>query len=123
MFQRGASVLAEILYQKDVRKVILSPGSRSAPLTLAMVRHPGIETRVIRDERSAGYLALGMAQVLNQPVGLVCTSGTAAINLFPAVAEAYYLQVPLILMTADRPPEWIDQNDGQTIHQETLYGK
>jgi 2-succinyl-5-enolpyruvyl-6-hydroxy-3-cyclohexene-1-carboxylate synthase len=121
MFHQSVSVIAEILYKKGVKNVIISPGSRSAPLTLAMVRHPDIRTFVILDERSAGYIALGMAQELNQPVGLICTSGTAAINFHPAVAEAFYLQIPLIVLTADRPPEWIDQNDGQTIHQESIY--
>jgi 2-succinyl-5-enolpyruvyl-6-hydroxy-3-cyclohexene-1-carboxylate synthase len=121
MFHKSVSAIAEILYNKGVKNIIISPGSRSAPLTLAIVRHPDIRTFVILDERSAGYIALGMAQELNQPVGMVCTSGTAAINFHPAVAEAFYLQIPLIVLTADRPPEWIDQNDGQTIHQESIY--
>ena len=115
--------LAEIAYYKGIHHVIISPGSRSAPVTLAFARHPDIETYVIPDERSAGYVALGMALKLGQPVGLVCTSGTAAINLYPAIAEAFYQNIPLLIFTADRPKEWIDQADGQTIHQENLYGK
>ncbi|MBR9998162.1 MAG: 2-succinyl-5-enolpyruvyl-6-hydroxy-3-cyclohexene-1-carboxylic-acid synthase [Cyclobacteriaceae bacterium] len=121
MSHRSVAALAEILYQKGIRNVIISPGSRSAPITLAFARHPGFRKFVILDERSAGYTGLGMSQVLNQPVVLVCTSGTAAINFYPAIAEAFYLQVPLVILTADRPPEWIDQHDGQTIHQEALY--
>jgi len=115
--------LAEIAYYKGIHHVIISPGSRSAPVTIAFARHPDIKTYVIPDERSAGYIALGMSIKLGQPVGLVCTSGTAAINLYPAIAEAFYQNIPLLIFTADRPPEWIDQADGQTIHQENLYGK
>ena len=114
--------IAETAFLKGIHHVVLSPGSRSAPLTIAFARHPGIITYVIPDERSAGYIALGMSLILQQPIGLICTSGTAAINLFSAVAEAFYQHVPLIIFTADRPPEWIDQADGQTIRQVNLYG-
>ncbi len=115
--------IAEICAQKNVKNVILSPGSRCAALTLAFVRHPGINTRTISDERSAAFIALGMAQQTKQTVSLVCTSGSAAYNYAPAVAEAYFQQIPLLVLTADRPPEWIDQLDGQTIRQENIYGK
>ncbi len=115
--------LAEIAYHKGMHHVIISPGSRSAPITIAFARHPNIKAYVIPDERSAGYIALGMSLKLGQPIGLVCTSGTAAINLYPAIAEAFYQNIPLLVFTADRPLEWIDQADGQTIHQENLYGK
>lgn len=91
-------------------------------MTLAFARHPDIHARTISDERSAAFIALGMAQQINQPVVLVCTSGSAALNYFPAVAEAFFQQVPLFILTADRPPEWIDQWDGQTIHQPNVYG-
>ncbi len=113
---------AQICAQLGVKQVVLSPGSRSAPLTLAFVRHPGITTRVISDERSAAFVGLGIAQQLRQAVGLVCTSGSAAYNYAPAVAEAFFQQVPLVIFTADRPPEWIDQLDGQTIRQRGIYG-
>lgn len=106
-----------------MREVILSPGSRCAPLTLAFARHPHIRTRTISDERSAAFIALGMAMQIGQPVVLVCTSGTAAYNYAPAIAEAFFQQVPLLVLTADRPPEWIDQLDGQTIRQQNLYGQ
>ena len=80
-----------------------------------------LEYSCISDERSAAYIALGMAQSLRQPVILLCTSGTAALNYGPAIAEAYYQKVPLLVITADRPPEWIDQNDGQSIRQRNLF--
>lgn len=78
---------------------------------------------VIPDERVAGYVGLGMAQVLGEPVVLVCTSGTAVLNLSPAVAEAYFAKIPLLVLTADRPPEWVNQQDGQTIFQQSVFGK
>lgn len=114
--------IAEICARQGVQEAILSPGSRSAPLTLAFVRHPEIRTRTISDERSAAFIGLGMAQRLRQPVVLVCTSGTAGYNYAPAVAEAFFQQIPLLILTADRPPEWTDQLDGQTIRQQNLYG-
>ncbi|MFC3880671.1 2-succinyl-5-enolpyruvyl-6-hydroxy-3-cyclohexene-1-carboxylic-acid synthase [Algoriphagus namhaensis] len=115
--------LVSICAEHGIEHAILSPGSRCAPLTLAFVRHTKIHTRTISDERSAAFIALGMAQQLEKPVVLVCTSGSAALNYFPAVAEAYFQQIPLLILTADRPPEWIDQYDGQTIFQENVYRK
>ena len=115
--------IAEICAQKQVLNFILSPGSRSAPLSLALLRHPQLTCRTMVDERSAAFIALGLAQQTERPVGLVSTSGTAALNYYPAVAEAYYQQIPLLIFTADRPPEWLDQNDGQTVHQRELFGK
>ena len=115
--------IAETANNKGIKHVVLSPGSRSAPLTIAFARHPQIKTYIIPDERSAGYVALGISQILQEPVGVVCTSGTAAINLFSPIAEAFYQHIPLVIFTADRPPEWIDQADGQTIHQANLYGE
>jgi 2-succinyl-5-enolpyruvyl-6-hydroxy-3-cyclohexene-1-carboxylate synthase len=113
--------IAEICVQHGISQVILSPGSRCAPLTIAFVRHPQITTRTISDERSAAFVALGMAQQLNAPVALLCTSGSAGLNYYPAIVEAYYQQIPLLVLTADRPPEWIDQADGQTIRQRNMY--
>ncbi|MCH7403023.1 2-succinyl-5-enolpyruvyl-6-hydroxy-3-cyclohexene-1-carboxylic-acid synthase [Belliella kenyensis] len=115
--------LVSICAQKGIKQAILSPGSRCAPLTLAFARHPDIQCRTISDERSAAFIALGMAQQLESPVVLVCTSGSAAYNYAPAIAEAYFQQVPLIVITADRPSEWIDQWDGQTIRQSDIYGR
>jgi len=113
--------IAQLCADKGVGVFVIAPGSRSAPLTIALAQQPELTCRVVYDERSAGYIALGLAQQLGGPVGLVCTSGTAALNFAPAVAEAFYQQVPLLVLTADRPPEWIDQQDNQAIHQRGLY--
>lgn len=115
--------IAEICAQKGIQQVVLSPGSRCAPLTIAFARHPKLTVRTVSDERAAAFIALGMAQTTGRPTVLICTSGTAALNYAPAVAEAFFLQVPLVVLTADRPPEWIDQLDGQTIRQHQVYGK
>lgn len=114
--------IAELLYQKAITDVVVCPGSRSAPLTLAVARHPRLRVRVMADERSAGFVALGMAQQSRRPVALICTSGSAVYNLAPAVAEAYFQQVPLLLLTADRPHEWLHQQDGQTMNQVGVFG-
>ncbi len=113
--------LVNLCAQFNVEKAVVCPGSRCAPLLIGFGKHPDIETISITDERSAGFVGLGMAQQTESPVVLVCTSGTAAQNFTPAVTEAYYQHVPLIVLTADRPSEWIDQWDGQTIHQGHLY--
>lgn len=114
--------IAKICAAHNVTDAILSPGSRNAPLTYSFVRHSQITTYSISDERSAAFVALGMALKSGRPTVLVCTSGSAAYNYAPAVAEAYFQGLPLIVLTADRPPEWIDQLDGQTIRQENIYG-
>ncbi|HAP59347.1 MAG TPA: 2-succinyl-5-enolpyruvyl-6-hydroxy-3-cyclohexene-1-carboxylic-acid synthase [Cytophagales bacterium] len=113
----------EICRQHGIQHAILSPGSRSAPLSLVFARHHGIQTQVIDDERTAAFVGFGRALESNTPVVLVCTSGSAGYNYAPAVAEAFFQQVPLVVLTADRPPEWIDQWDGQTIRQQNLYGE
>ena len=121
----GVFPLVELAIQvcvaRGIREFVVAPGSRSAPITTALAQHPDLAVRVVYDERSAGYVALGMAQQLRRPVGLVCTSGTAAVNFGPAVVEAFYQQIPLLVLTADRPHEWIDQQDNQAIHQAGLY--
>jgi 2-succinyl-5-enolpyruvyl-6-hydroxy-3-cyclohexene-1-carboxylate synthase len=114
--------IAEICYQQGVEDVIISPGSRNAPLTIAFVRHPYLKTYPVSDERSAGFIGLGMAQKTKKPVVLISTSGSAGLNFYPAIAEAYFRQLPLIVLTADRPPEWIDQQDGQTVRQHNVFG-
>ena len=114
--------IAEICARHGITDVVLSPGSRSAPLTLAFARHPDLTVRVVPDERAAAFIGLGIAQAQRRAVALVCTSGTAGLNYAPAVAEAFFQQIPLVVFTADRPPEWIDQLDGQTIRQHNLYG-
>jgi len=116
------SAFAEELSRSGVGRAIVSPGSRSTPLALALWREPDIEVTVVIDERSAGFMALGAAAASGQPVALVCTSGTAGANYHPAVAEADLSSVPLIVLTADRPPELRDNGSGQTIDQIRLYG-
>ncbi|MEM0940932.1 MAG: 2-succinyl-5-enolpyruvyl-6-hydroxy-3-cyclohexene-1-carboxylic-acid synthase [Bacteroidota bacterium] len=108
---------SEICYSLGVRHVVLSPGSRNAPLILSFARNSKINKMIIPDERSAAFIALGIAQVKKEPVVLCCTSGTALLNYAPAITEAYYRQLPLIALSSDRPPELIDQRDGQTIRQ------
>jgi 2-succinyl-5-enolpyruvyl-6-hydroxy-3-cyclohexene-1-carboxylate synthase len=117
-----ASAFAEELGRGGVRQAVLSPGSRSTPLALALWRQPEIDVAVIVDERSAAFFALGAAQATRAPVALLCTSGTAAANFHPAICEADESGVPLIVMTADRPPELRGIGAGQTIDQVKLYG-
>ena len=117
-----ASALVEELARCGVRHAAVAPGSRSTPLALALWRQPAIEVAVIVDERSAGFFALGAAQASGQPAAVLCTSGTAAANLHPAVCEADEAGVPLIVLTADRPPELRGIGAGQTIDQLKLYG-
>lgn len=109
-------ILVETMHFHGVNHAVVSPGSRNAPLIIALSRSR-IKTHIVVDERSAAYVALGIAQQLKAPVALVCTSGTALLNYAPAVAEAYYQKIPLIVVSADRPQEWIDQDDSQTIRQ------
>jgi len=109
--------LAEICVQKGMENIVLSPGSRCAPLVIAFNRHKDIKCYTIVDERSAAFFALGLAQQSEKPVGLICTSGSAVLNYAPAVAEAFYQKIPLVLLTADRPNEWIDQGENQSIQQ------
>lgn len=110
-------ILVDILLRHGVREAVFSPGSRNAPLVVAVSGCRGIKTTVVVDERCAGFVALGKASVSGAPVMLVCTSGTAVLNYAPAVAEAYYRNVPLVVVSADRPMEWIDQDDSQTLRQ------
>ena len=104
-----------------VETVVISPGSRNAPLINAFYRKFGNACISIVDERSAGYVALGIARYTRHPVVIICTSGTAVLNYSPAIAEAYYQRIPMIVITADRPAEWIDQQDNQTIRQKNVY--
>lgn len=120
-FRQGIKNIPEICFQQGVRKAIIAPGSRNAPLILAFTAYPGIECLSITDERSAAYFAIGLAQHSGEAVAIICTSGTAVLNFAPAVAEAYYQNLPLIVITADRAAETIDQADGQTIRQSNIY--
>ena len=116
-----ASVLVETLAQLGLKTAILCPGSRSTPLTIAFAQHYSIETIPILDERSAAFFALGIAKKSGLPTVLVCTSGTAGANFYPAIIEAKESRVPLLILTADRPPELRDCHAGQTIDQVRLY--
>ncbi len=122
MFRQEIKNLAQIAASLGVRRVVIAPGSRNAPLTLAFTAQEGMHCYPVTDERSAAFFALGMAQYSDHPVAVVCTSGTAVLNVAPAVAEAYYQHLPLIVITADRPAAWIDQADGQTIRQQNIFG-
>jgi 2-succinyl-5-enolpyruvyl-6-hydroxy-3-cyclohexene-1-carboxylate synthase len=121
--KKVVQLLVEELLSQGVENVIFSPGSRSAPLVIAFNAFEEINKYVILDERSAGFFALGIALESKKPVVLVCTSGSAAVNYFPAITEAYYQGVPLIVLTADRPIRLINQGDGQTIMQDNVFGK
>lgn len=116
------SVLVETLSRVGLTHAVISPGSRSTPLTIAFARHSKFETIPVLDERSAAFFALGLAKQQHRPVVLVCTSGTAGANYFPAVIEAQESHVPLIVITADRPPEMRECASGQTIDQLRLFG-
>ena len=105
-----------------IENVLMSPGSRCAPLTIAFARHPTIKTWTISDERASAFTGMGMALASQKPVALLCTSGSAAYNFAPAISEAFFQHIPLIVFTADRPPEWIGQQDGQSMYQQGLYG-
>lgn len=110
-------IISQLLLQHGVRHAIISPGSRNAPLVVALARCNEIKKTVVIDERSAAFIALGIAAASSLPVALVCTSGSALLNYAPAIAEAYYRRLPLVVISADRPAEWIDQDDSQTIRQ------
>ena len=121
MKNKQLHLLAAVLSAKGVKQVVTSPGSRNAPAIVVLNRFPGMQLHSIADERSAGFYALGIAQQLQKPVAVLCTSGSAALNYAPAIAEAYYQKIPLIVITADRPEMWIDQGDGQTIRQRNVF--
>ena len=117
-----AAIFVNGLASAGIEAVIISPGSRSTPLTLAFEAHPGIETFLHIDERGAGFYALGMALASDKPVALVCTSGTAVANYLPAIVEAQMSQIPLLILTGDRPHELRHSGANQTIDQVKIFG-
>ncbi|MGB8687676.1 MAG: thiamine pyrophosphate-binding protein, partial [Microcoleus sp.] len=117
-----SSILAETLQRLGLTTAVISPGSRSAPLTIAFAQNHKIETIPVLDERSASFFALGIAKRSGLPVALICTSGTAAANFYPAIIEARESRIPLLIFTADRPPELRDCHAGQAIDQVKIYG-
>jgi 2-succinyl-5-enolpyruvyl-6-hydroxy-3-cyclohexene-1-carboxylate synthase len=117
--------LAQLVLQhciiNEIENVVISPGSRNAPLTIGFVNHSKINALSIVDERSAAFFALGIAQQTQKPVAILCSSGSALLNYYPAVTEAYYSKIPLVIISADRPKHLIDIGDGQTIRQENVF--
>ena len=119
--KKQVRILLDILKKRGVENFVISPGSRNTPIIIGVARDKHFTSQVVIDERSAAFVALGLSAQIGKPVALVCTSGTAVLNYAPAIAEAYYRNVPLIVITADREPEVIDQNDSQTIRQNNVY--
>ncbi|WP_294822544.1 2-succinyl-5-enolpyruvyl-6-hydroxy-3-cyclohexene-1-carboxylic-acid synthase [uncultured Flavobacterium sp.] len=116
-----AQSIIQICLAKGVDHIVISPGSRNAPITIGFANHPDFTCYSIADERCAAFFAMGIAQQIKKPVAVVCTSGSALLNYYPAVAEAFYSQIPLVVISADRPHDKIDIGDGQTIRQENVY--
>ncbi|MBW7866865.1 MAG: 2-succinyl-5-enolpyruvyl-6-hydroxy-3-cyclohexene-1-carboxylic-acid synthase [Brumimicrobium sp.] len=119
--KKGVIQLAEILHRQGVKYVVFSPGSRNAPLMITFDNDERFTCFVIPDERSAAFYGLGLAEQSKTPVAIMCTSGSALLNYYPAISEAFYRNIPLVIVSADRPKEWIDQGDGQTIRQENVF--
>lgn len=117
----GASHLTAILKEKEVKHIVLCPGSRNAPLIFSFSSDDYFSCYSIVDERSAGFFALGLSQISQRTVAVVCTSGSALLNLAPAVAEAYYQRLPLLIISADRPNEWVNQGESQTMKQQEVF--
>lgn len=116
-----AQSIIQICLTKGIHHIVISPGSRNAPLTIGFVNNPDFHCYSIADERCAAFFALGIAQQIKKPVAVVCTSGSALLNYYPAFAEAFYSEIPLVVISADRPHDKIDIGDGQTIRQENVY--
>ena len=114
-------VVVDLLKKHQVKNIVFSPGSRNAPLVIGFNGDDYFKTKVLVDERSAAFFALGMAQQLEEPVVICSTSGSAVLNYSPAIVEAFYQKIPLIVITADRPPEWVDHGEGQSMRQYKVY--
>ena len=115
--KENVNILTALLVKEGITKAVVCPGSRNSPIVHNLCACPDIECYPVTDERSAGFVALGMSLADNEPVAVCITSGSALLNVAPAVAEAFYQKRPLIVISADRPAQWIDQQDGQTLHQ------
>ena len=116
-----AQLVISACNQFNIDTVVISPGSRNAPLTIGFSNHPEIETLSVVDERCAAFFAMGIAQQKRKPVAIICSSGSALLNYYPAIAEAFYSNIPLVVIYADRPKHLIDIGDGQTIRQENVF--
>lgn len=121
--KENVNILTSLLVAHGIRHAVVCPGSRNAPIVHNLTECPDIQCYPVTDERSAGFYALGMTQALKEPVAVCVTSGTALLNLYPAVAEAFYQHQPLVVVSADRPQQWIDQLDGQTLPQPDALGR
>ena len=117
-----AQIVIQLCKAKKIDQVVISPGSRNAPLTIGFTEDDYFSSYSIVDERCAAFFALGIAQQTNRPVALVCTSGSALLNYYPAIAEAFYSDIPLVVLSADRPEHLVDIGDGQTIKQPNVFG-
>ena len=113
--------LVALLQAHGITKIVLCPGSRNIPIVHTLSNHPDFTCYAVTDERSAGYFAIGLTLNGGKPAAICCTSGTALLNLHPAVAEAFYQNVPLVVISADRPAAWIGQMDGQTLPQPGVF--
>jgi len=116
-----SQTVTQLCLAKEITHIVISPGSRNAPLTIGFTENYNFKNFSIVDERCAAFFALGMAQQLNKPVALICTSGSALLNYYPAIAEAFYSDIPLVVISADRPLHLVDIGDGQTIRQENVF--
>jgi 2-succinyl-5-enolpyruvyl-6-hydroxy-3-cyclohexene-1-carboxylate synthase len=119
--KKVVSYILGALKSAGITDVVLTPGSRNAPFSISIANTPFFETYSIVDERSAAFFALGLSQQSKKPTVLICTSGTALLNYAPAIAEAYYQRIPLLVISADRPEEWIDRGEGQSIRQNNVF--
>ena len=113
--------ITKLCLANEIDHVVISPGSRNAPLIIGFTQQSDFTCFSIVDERCAAFFAIGLAQQLKKPVALVCTSGSALLNYYPAIAEAFYSDIPLVIISADRPSHLIDIGDGQTIRQENVF--
>ena len=118
-----AQSITDLCFKKNIKNIVISPGSRNAPLTLGFNLNPYFKTYSIVDERAAAFFALGIAQQIKFPVILVCTSGSALLNYYPAISEAHYSNIPLVILSADRPEKLLNIGDGQTINQKNVFNK
>ena len=116
-----AQTVIQLCKLKGIRHIVISPGSRNAPLTIGFTHDSFFKCYSIVDERCAAFFALGIAQKIKEPTAVVCTSGSALLNYYPAVTEAYYSNIPLVVLSADRPKHLIDIGDGQTINQKNVF--
>ena len=118
-----AQSITDLCYKKNIKNIVISPGSRNAPLVLGFNNNPFFKTYSVVDERVAAFFALGIAQQIKEPVVLVCTSGSALLNYYPAISEAYFSNIPLVILSADRPKKFLNIGDGQTINQKNVFQK